>query len=120
MSKEKHDKELKKFVVASLRRASYRWYSRGEALKRARVERGVYKCESCGSTQKKRDTQLDHISPVVPVTGFDDWNGFVERMFCEPAGFAVLCQACHKQKTAVESELRKKHRRAKKSLDKDQ
>ena len=47
-TKEEHDKELKSFVIATLRRASYRWYSRTEALKNARVSRGLYKCESCG------------------------------------------------------------------------
>ncbi len=118
-TKEEHDKELKSFVIATLRRASYRWYSRTEALKNARVSRGLYKCESCGAVEKKANVQLDHISPIVPTTGWDTWDGFINRLFCEISGYQVLCSVCHTVKTRVEGELRKKNRQeTKKKLDK--
>lgn len=118
-TKEEHEKELKSFVIATLRKASYRWYSRTEALKRARVERGLYKCEQCQAVHKKAEVQLDHVLPVIPLTGWEGWDSFINRLLCTPDNFQVLCSVCHGVKTKIEGEIRKKNRQeAKKKLDK--
>lgn len=53
---------------------------------------------------------VDHIDPVVPITGFlktkgflgYDWDLVIRRLFCEIEGLQVLCKPCHKLKTADE------------------
>ncbi|NDD84110.1 hypothetical protein EBZ38_07530 [bacterium] len=100
--------ELKKFLVPVLRRASYRWKPRSEALKKARVDRGLYQCNSCKESFKQTDICLDHVFPVVnPKVGFIEWNSYIERMFPDIDGFQVLCKLCHDVKTKLEDEMRK-------------
>lgn len=115
MAKEKTPEALLKgFIIATLRRASYRWPERNKALARARVERGLYKCESCGIVTKKANIQLDHTRPVIPVTGFTNWDDYITRLFCKASDFSVICKACHIVKTSIEAKLRKINRDAKK------
>ena len=118
VKKVKSPEQIRKdFVIATLRRASYRWFSRSEALTRARISRGVYKCEMCLQPFPKKEVHLDHIHPIVPVTGFDTWDGYIERLFCNVDGFSVLCENCHYAKTSVETSQRKINRDKKKKLD---
>lgn len=103
---------LEPFIKATLRRASYRWPGRTEALGKARIERGLYKCAKCEGTFKKNQVSLDHIEPVVPVKeGFTNWDDYVKRMFPEASGFQVLCANCHTIKTAQEQHMRKFYRK---------
>lgn len=95
------------FAIATLRRASYRWPPRNEALARARVSRGVYKCEECRNLFKKKEIQLDHIDPVVPVTGFTNLDDFTYRLLCDASGYATICLTCHATKTKMENTARK-------------
>jgi hypothetical protein len=54
---------------------------------------------------------VDHIDPVVSVEhGFEGWNVYIERMFCEADGYQVLCKTCHSIKTANERKARKENR----------
>lgn len=92
-----------------LRRASYKWGPRNRALYSARVSRGIYRCVMCGPDilHPKKNIRIDHIHPVVPVTGWDDWNGYIVRMFCEVEGFQILCKPHHKDKTNAENATRR-------------
>jgi len=104
--------DIKAFTVATLRRASYRLPARQEALKRARIRRGWYKCELCGSEVQKKNMALDHIIPIVPVTGWDSWDKFIERLFCSVDGFQVICKKpCHSEKTKAENKLRRENKK---------
>lgn len=58
-----------------------------------------YKCAMCGKAFPQNQVQVDHISPVVPASGFTTWDKFIERLFCEKDNLQVLCKACHKKKT---------------------
>lgn len=100
---------LRAFLTNRLRRASYAWPARGQALREARVDRGVYKCAKCGGQNfKSKEVQVDHIEPVIdPHVGFKDWNSFIERLFCDVSGLAVLCVVCHKYKSSMEAALRR-------------
>jgi hypothetical protein len=100
---------LRYFLVNKLRRMSYSWPPRKEAIKRARVSRGKYKCATCeGQDFGPKDIQVDHIIPVInPHTGFTDWNDFIERLFCGVEGFSVKCKVCHDAKTLTENFIRK-------------
>lgn len=103
------NKYKKNFAVASLRRASYRWPPRYNTLKRAKVARNAYTCAMCpeGVIHPRKNVQLDHIVAVVPVTGWDGFDGFVDRLFCDDSGYQVLCSEHHAIKTSVENGIRK-------------
>lgn len=95
-------------MVPVLRRATYRWSARSEALKEARKERNSYECATCKDRFKNNDVVLDHILPVVdPKLGFTNWDDYVDRMFPEKEGFQVLCKSCHDIKTELEDAMRK-------------
>lgn len=102
--------DLKKFLMAHLRRISYQHPARKQVLAAARVERGVYKCSHCNGLFGRNDINVDHTDPVVRVEGWDNWDGIINRLFCAPEGLSVLCKPCHKSKTFLENELRKQYR----------
>ena len=79
---------------------------RRAALSRGRQARGCYKCEQCGSLVGVGLINVDHINPAVPVTGWDSWDGYIERLFCSEDGLQVLCDLCHLMKTAAERSAR--------------
>lgn len=108
MTEEEYNKALKKFLIPTLRRASYRWSGRSEALKLARVSRGLYKCAACSFLFGNKDIQLDHIHPIIPLDGigFTNWDTYIKRLLCTANGYQVLCVSCHGIKTTVENNLR--------------
>lgn len=61
------------------------------------------RCETC--KQFAVDFEVDHVEPVGSAPGSEKappgttWDGFVNRLFCPPAGLQVLCRDCHSQKT---------------------
>lgn len=106
------DSKFKYFVINLLRKGTYRWGPRSEAFKRARIERGLYKCELCGELRKNKDIVADHKEPVVPVTGFTNFDDYIKRMFCSTEGFNIICKnTCHIEKTARENAERKIYRK---------
>ncbi len=134
MSKTDEEKQKKKeqsafvnFIKNVLRRASYRWKGRNEALIAARVARGLYKCAICQvDTFKRTEVNLDHIEPVVPVEtdwhlpdGSPDWNIFIKRLYVGQEGFQVICTICHDNKTRMEDELRAHYNMLRKQEKKD-
>jgi len=112
-------KNLKKFLIPILRRATYRWSARSEALKESRKDRNAYECAMCKDIYKNNQIVLDHIIPVVdPKLGFTNWDDYVDRMFPEKEGFQVLCSSCHDIKTELEDEMRKHFNKEKKKNEK--
>lgn len=107
----------KSFCIASLRRSSYRWPPRNEIRNLAKIGRNQYLCAHCPKTKiyGRKDTQVDHISPVVPVeSGWISLDSFAERLLCEVSGFQILCKQHHTIKTQQEKELRKHYRKVNK------
>lgn len=91
-----------------------------DVLRRARKSKGVYQCEKCFTFCNNKEIQIDHIICATPPEGIidNDWGPFIKRLlFVEPEGLMALCPACHKVKTASESELRKKTKKANKSIN---
>jgi hypothetical protein len=102
---------IKSFVIASLRRASYRYPPREEARRKAKVDRNQYKCASCGNIFKRKDTKIDHIAAVVdPKMGWVSFDSFIDRLFCPVDGFQVLCKEDHDKKTKEEGVIRRTHK----------
>ncbi len=99
---------IKHWLVHRLRRLSYQWAPRKDALRSARVERGKYTCSSCDKLFGPKEINLDHTLPVIdPHEGFTTWDDYINRLFCDKSGFTVMCKECHSYKTNFENEIRK-------------
>lgn len=55
-------------------------------------------CASCGELFPSKFVVVDHIQPVVPVTGFVNWDDVITRMFCDVEGFASSLQRMSQNK----------------------
>jgi hypothetical protein len=128
------DAKTKNKIINSLRRLSFAHSPRNEAKNLYKIDKATFQCEHCGiycyegksdknfqELQEKYGNQiirgkvhLDHEPPVVPVEGWDNWDGYLERMFCDATGFQCLCEDCDEKKTTVEKALRMKYRQEKK------
>lgn len=118
---------LKSRIVSALRRLWFQSEARQEALRDARISRGVYLCAKCGKNVPAslkmpngtiRKVAVDHKVRVVPATGFDSWDGFLNRLFCEQSELQVLCYDCHHEKTQRERKESCKNRATKDSAPK--
>ena len=110
----KHEKPKKVFnfkyyIISILRRASYRNQTRSEVLRESRVSRNTYVCKQCSKTFTRKEIAVDHIVPIVPISGFDTWDGLIGRLFCPKEGLQVLCKPDHKTKTNAENALRREY-----------
>jgi hypothetical protein len=111
--------KFKSFIKNQLRGATRKWAPIADCLKKARVRRGFYLCEGCkeevpnttkDGAKRVKNVFVDHIEPIVPVTGWESWDSCIERMFCEEDNLQVLCKACHDEKSAKEAAERKKYK----------
>lgn len=119
MEKKKKEINLKSWVIQRLRGQSYKWPERQKALIAARVDRGLYKCAHCEGVFGRKEVQVDHIKPVVPLTGWDSFDGFITRLFCKAEEFQILCSIpCHSTKTTTEDTIRAKNNEARKAEEK--
>ena len=80
-----------------------------------------YKCAECCELFPGNAVAVDHISPVINIDDtFQDWNQFIDKLFCSPENLQVLCSyklkdkhkfdgtpSCHHVKTQEERQLRK-------------
>lgn len=101
---------LRNFVKKHLRRASIQWPYRNAALKKARVDRGLYRCALCQRADLKRgDFHLDHKYPVVATNSPEySLDTFIRRLLVRTQGWQVLCIFCHDLKTNSEQNQRVK------------
>ena len=126
--------DLKTWVIWALRKASYRWPARQAALRTAsatkedyrefpgekvsKLVRNFYFCKYCGQVFSRKGVSVDHIQPVVdPKKGWQGFDEYIRRLFCEKDGFQILCGECHDAKTARENKNRKRGKRGKDHSD---
>ena len=111
VKKARGKQNLNTFVKGLLRRGTFHWKARTEAMTAARVERGKYKCASCQDLFGPKEVDLDHNEPVVdPKKGFTTWDDYIGRLFCPAEGFSVLCHSCHEAKTQIEDSMRQHYK----------
>ncbi len=103
-----------KLILATIRRSWNRYPERYRALNRCKLRWGIYGCEGCRLPHPRKKIQVDHISPVIPTSGFDSIEGYVTRLFCKAELLQVLCLKCHRAKSAGENTVRVRVRRTKK------
>ncbi len=107
------------FIMSALRRAA--WPVKYAAIKEAYIDDGInpktgrrcklHRCDECNDCFPASEMQADHIEPVIPLEGFDSWDGVIGRMFCEVEGYQALCKACHKVKTQEENRIRRENKK---------
>lgn len=119
MPRDRHQ-EIKRLIIPTLRKASYRWYARTEAIQNATPERGYRTCAGCRGKFYYKDTNVDHIVPVIDVMGFQNWDVYIDRMFCDVSNWQILCKDCHAQKTFTEGQMRKHFKKQQKRKVKDE
>ena len=90
---------MKKHVMQQIRYAFLKSPIRGKVLSRAKVSAGMYKCNYCGLLKFRESVEVDHI---IPVGSFDNWDGFISRVFPHIDGLQVLCIPCHLIKTKID------------------
>ena len=101
---------IKAFTIATLRRASYRLPARQEALKAGRIARNQYRCAKCLKIYSRKEVVIDHINPIVPLTGWDNFDGYIQRLFCAVEELQILCRVpCHKEKSLEENRIRREY-----------
>ena len=108
----------KAFVISVIRRATFKWPPRGEAIEKARISRGLYRCASCQGEFKNGEYQVDHKVPIVSVKdGWTNMDDFINRALPDVDGWQILCITCHNIKTSIEDGLRDKNRLKRKNKD---
>lgn len=114
--KEWSEGRLKSFIISGLRSCSRRYPPKYQCLAEALVGKKInkktnrlgnhYTCNVCNGEFPSSEIQVDHLVPVVdPLTGFVDWNTYINRMFCDVSNLQAVCKACHKIKTKAENQL---------------
>ena len=111
------------FVKGGLRSISQRWPPRYSVLNQACIGQQIntksgrlakhYLCASCNIAYPAKEVEVNHRNPIVPVTGFDSWDGLIERLFCEKEHLEVLCKPCHRSVSKLENQQRKEIKDAK-------
>ena len=99
--------------MSVLRKASRFWSPARECLTKARIARGVYKCQICSSIVNNKEIKIDHINPVIPIEGTNSWDEIINRLFCEEDGYQAICKTCHDNKTRDENAKRKAFKKEK-------
>jgi 5-methylcytosine-specific restriction endonuclease McrA len=107
------DSRFRSSLLAVLRKFSKWWEPAKNVKEKARIARGMYQCQSCSKVVGPKEIKIDHIDPVIPVTGFVDWNDVVERLFCEESGLQAICIECHSVKTEEENKQRRRWKKEK-------
>lgn len=108
------------------------WGPRVAAKQKCKVDKATYRCQKCGAyvyegvslvtfvemQEKYPDQniimdkfQMDHIDSVVDLSGdAHSWDVYYKRLFCEEDNYRGLCAPCHKKKSKIENEIRKKNK----------
>lgn len=112
------DKKIKTFTVNVLRRASVRWWGKSQAYKssfiRKEGRKHLHECAECKGEFAKKDTQADHIVPVIePGRSIHDHtlDEIAVRLFVPASGYQILCKECHIKKSGSENQIRYKTRK---------
>lgn len=87
-------------VMNESRREVPRYKQDGTRHKKNWVQR---QCQVCNNWESSSKMAVDHINPVVSIDdGFQDWNEFIARLWCDKSNLQRICDTCHDKKTAEE------------------
>lgn len=105
--KDKKPRSLNSYIFAGLGKVWMWWPERLAVKKRCKVagKSGWYACELCRSEVERLD--VDHIKPVVPVSGFTTWDAYILARFVTADKLQGICRECHAAKTKKENQQRR-------------
>lgn len=107
------------YVKNQLRRGHWEPISRAKQL--SRTKRAInpasgrmawfHRCSTvhghgCGGEFVAASVEIDHVKPVVPVSGRGSIQELAERHCVDVDGLQALCEKCHSKKTVAENALR--------------
>lgn len=108
-------------LVASIKRTFSRSTIYIEVLNAAKCPRkkgpqggARYRCAICKKDFGRREVQVDHIDPVIPIgqkakdMTFDQ---IISRLYCDATNLQVLDKKCHKLKSTEENKQRRASQR---------
>lgn len=108
------------FITSVIRRGFTRWPPKFEVLNNAKQGKKInestrrlaehYQCNVCKGSFIGKEVEVDHINPIVPVSGFVSWDSFIDNLFCELSNLQVICKTCHAKKSKLENEERKRNK----------
>jgi hypothetical protein len=126
---------IKRQIINYARRLSGSWPPKQNVKKQALVAPALHRCSKCGSLNYEGESErnfqkyveqfpndvvnfdgieMDHVQPVVKLSGWISWEDFFSSLFCDEDGYRALCSVCHREKSRRENSLRPSHRRRKK------
>jgi hypothetical protein len=86
--------------MAESRREIPKYRKDGSRAKKNWVQR---QCEVCLQWAGSTKLSVDHVDPVISVDeGFQDWNVFISRLWCNKSNLQRICDTCHNFKTGAE------------------
>lgn len=86
--------------MSESRREVPRYLKDGTRAKKDWVQR---QCEVCKQWVGSTKLAIDHVDPVISVQdGFQDWNVFIARLWCDKSNLQRICDTCHDNKTKQE------------------
>lgn len=88
------DKKLTGKIKVKLRQLFLQSEYRNVVIRRCRVDRGKYKCELCGNIFSMKDINVHH---TIPIHLSEDWNEYIELLFCSPEHLLAICKSCHEK-----------------------
>lgn len=108
----KKARSLNSYIFAGLGKVWMWWPERLAVKKRCKIEgkTGWFRCELCKSEVERLD--IDHIQPVVPVSGFTTWDAYIAARFVTAEKLQGICRACHSLKTKAENKKRREIKKA--------
>lgn len=95
------------FLRSNLRLASRKWPPRKAVLLASRRPsesdnkrlKWEHQCSVCKGWFPAKQVEIDHAVPCGPLTNWEEFKTFAQRLFCEADGLAIRCEACHQAKT---------------------
>lgn len=127
--------KIRNMIKGYARRLSASWPPRVAAKEKLKVAPALHRCSKCGSLNYEGDSQknfdkyveqfsndlvnfdgieMDHIAPVIPVTGWTTWDSYFDGVFCEEDNWRGLCNKCHQGKSNHEASHRAIHNKKRK------
>jgi 5-methylcytosine-specific restriction endonuclease McrA len=105
-------------IMSAIKRTFSRSPTHREALNNAKCPRkkgprggARYRCIQCKKDFGIRQVNVDHVNPIVPIGTLSkdmSWDYLVQNIFCDVENLQVLCEKCHKAKSAIENKERKR------------
>ncbi len=126
--------KIRNMIKGYARRLSQSWPPKVAAKDAAKVAPALHKCAKCGSLNYEGDSQknfdkyvqqfpndtvnftgieMDHISPVIELSGWTNWDNYFDSLFCPQENFRALCNKCHAHKSSTENTIRFSNKRKK-------